>query len=196
MNYLAHLYLSFGDEGTVVGNFMADAIKGKQYLKFEESIQHGILIHREIDTFTDSHKLVKKGKRRLRRYRHYAGVIMDVYYDHFLSKNWKNYSEEPLEIFTRRNYDLLHSYGNLLPTRIRYMLGYMSERDWLYNYQYLEGIQWALTGMSKRTAHQSGMENALEELQEHYDLYENEFQAFFGEINSHIHNFTAQLTNS
>ncbi|WP_422360155.1 ACP phosphodiesterase [Reichenbachiella sp.] len=194
MNYLSHLYLSFGDEPITIGNFIADFVKGKKYLEYPLGVQHGILIHREIDNYADNHPIFLEGKRRLaKEYRHYAGVIMDVYYDHFLSKNWSDYSEEELKVFCQRHYKLLNDNQSLLPEKCSYLLGYMETGDWLYNYQFLEGIQFALSGMSRRTSFKSGMERAVKNLTEDYDRFELEFQAFFKEILTHIHNFTDQI---
>lgn len=193
MNYLAHLYLSFGQEEITIGNFIADAVKGKKYNNYPENIKNGILIHREIDSFTDTHDIVKNGKRRLAEYRHYSGVIMDVFYDHFLATNWNNYSEEPLESFTYRNYGLLKKNSLVLPQKMQYILHHMSTGDWLSNYKTFKGVDFALSGMAQRTAFKSGMERAVQNLETDYDLLEEEFRAFFDEIIPHIHNFTDQL---
>lgn len=194
MNYLSHLFLSFDDDSIAIGNFMADFVKGKKYLDYPKGIQQGILIHREIDSYADSHPIFLEGKRRLSAdYRHYAGVIMDVYYDHFLAKNWSEYSDEELKSFSTRHYDLLNKNQEVLPERCSYLLNYMEAGDWLYNYQFIEGIQFALSGMSRRTSFESGMEKAVKNLTQDYALYENEFRLFFEEILSHIHNFTAQI---
>ncbi|MEO9967471.1 MAG: ACP phosphodiesterase [Reichenbachiella sp.] len=196
MNYLSHLYLSFGDIEITLGNFMADFVKGKKYLNYPIGVQNGILIHREIDSYADSHPIFLEGKRRLvKDYRHYAGVIMDVYYDHFLAKNWSNYSDEELKSFSTRHYQLLNNNTDLLPDRCQYLLSYMEAGDWLYNYQFLEGIQFTLSGMSRRTSFESGMEKALSNLEAEYEQYEDEFQRFFEEILGHIHNFTAEIIN-
>lgn len=194
MNYLSHLYLSFEDESIAIGNFMADFVKGKKYQKYPIGIQYGILIHREIDNYADNHPIFLDGKRRLaEEYRHYAGVIMDIYYDHFLAKNWSNYSSEDLKGFCTRHYKLLSDNHEVLPERCRYLLSYMEAGDWLYNYQFLEGIQFALSGMARRTSFDSGMEKAVKNLTDDYQQFEMEFQSFFKEILSHIHNFTDQI---
>ncbi|UXX77814.1 ACP phosphodiesterase [Reichenbachiella carrageenanivorans] len=194
MNYLSHLFLSFENEPITIGNFIADFVKGKKYLDYPEGVQQGILIHREIDHYADNHPIFLDGKRRLAvDYRHYAGVIMDIYYDHFLAKNWSDYSNENLKDFCNRQYQLLHRHQTLLPDKCNYLLGYMESGDWLYNYQFIEGIQFALSGMSRRTSFTSGMERAVKNLTDDYERFEREFQLFFKEILSHIHNFTAQI---
>ncbi|MGB5646129.1 MAG: ACP phosphodiesterase, partial [Muriicola sp.] len=103
MNFLAHIFLSFGDKEISIGNFIADSIRGNKYTHLPATIQKGIILHREIDTFTDAHPIHKKSSKRLHPTQgHYSGVVIDVFYDHFLAKNWAQYSEEPLETFVVR----------------------------------------------------------------------------------------------
>ncbi len=90
MNFLAHIYLSGNQERVMIGNFIGDFVKGKAWEEFDSAIQRGILLHREIDRYTDDHEVVIKTKERLRpKYHHYAPVISDVFYDHFLASLWK-----------------------------------------------------------------------------------------------------------
>ena len=108
MNFLAHLYLSKNNKNILIGNFIADAVKGSDFKKFPEEIQAGILLHREIDNYTDTHLIVRNSKRRLNlHYRHYKGVIIDIFYDHFLAKNWHQYSETPLAVYAENVYGFL-----------------------------------------------------------------------------------------
>lgn len=195
MNFLAHLYLSFNNDEIAIGNFIADTVKGKKYEEFPLPIQHGILIHREIDRFTDQHEIVKAGKRRLSEYRHYSSVIIDIFYDHFLAKNWKQYSQEPLEKFTKRNYSMMYDHVDILPEKAKHILSYMEPGDWLYNYQFIEGIDFALSGMSKRSAYQNDMDKAIHNLKKDYSLLEKEFRVFFIEVIDHVDSFTDQLIN-
>ena len=100
MNFLAHIYLSGDNDLIKIGNFMADGIRGKQYENYPLEIQKGIILHRAIDTFTDAHPIFRQSTKRLHNnYHHYAGVIVDILYDHFLAKNWNKYSDEKLEDF-------------------------------------------------------------------------------------------------
>jgi acyl carrier protein phosphodiesterase len=97
MNFLAHIYLSGDNYLIKIGNFMADGIRGKQFKNYPQEVQKGIVLHRAIDTFTDAHPVFRQSTKKLHsRYHHYAGVIVDVFYDHFLAKNWANYSDENL----------------------------------------------------------------------------------------------------
>ncbi|CAL2103354.1 ACP phosphodiesterase [Tenacibaculum sp. 190130A14a] len=183
MNFLAHLYLSGDNKELMIGNFIADHVKGNQFSHFSENIQKGILLHRSIDTFTDAHPIVRKSKRRLHeRYRHYDGVIIDIFYDHFLAKNWKNYSQIPLGVFVNSVYNLLQEHNHILPERTQEMLPYMIQYNWLYNYQFAKGIQEVLNGMNRRTEGKSQMNLATEDLLNHYGQFEQDFTTFFIEL--------------
>jgi acyl carrier protein phosphodiesterase len=120
MNFLAHLYLSGKEEEVIVGNFVADAVKGNSLHKFPEGMERGIRLHREIDHFTDQHPVFRTSKSRLSsNYRMYSGVIVDLYYDHFLAKFWSDFSDEDLQQLVSRTYFLLIRRFHLLPPRSR-----------------------------------------------------------------------------
>lgn len=190
MNFLAHLYLSGKNEKIMIGNFIGDFVKGKAYEQYETDIQKGILLHREIDNYTDSHLIVMRSKERLRpKYHHYAPVITDVFYDHFLSSLWQNYHHEPLENFTTYFYQLADKYHSIIPKTANHMLTYMKRDNWLLNYQYVSGIDRALTGMARRTPYVSKMDQAAKDLEENYDLFREDFRAFFPELQHHVRNF-------
>ena len=183
MNYLAHLYLSFGHEEIMVGNYIADAVKGKQIERFSEKIQEGIRLHRGIDDFTDKHPIVENSKARIRkRYRKYAGVIIDMYYDHFLASGWENYSSESLINFTRQSYKTLLRHYVTMPARMKRILPFMAAGNWLASYAETDNIALALKGMSRRTKFNSGMENAGEELKLYYHDLKGDFSEFFPEV--------------
>ncbi|MEJ2583477.1 MAG: acyl carrier protein phosphodiesterase [Robiginitalea sp.] len=183
MNFLAHIYLSFGDPHITLGNFMADSIRGRDYLQYPERIQKGVLLHRAIDTFTDTHPIARKSSKRLHgRYRHYSMVIVDIYYDHFLARNWDSYSGIPLQEFTADFYKLLEKNLDLMPETVQHMAPYMITDDWLLSYRELEGIDRVLKGLNRRTGHKSGMDQAVEELEGFYGEFEAEFTAFFDEL--------------
>tara|TARA_R110002167_G_scaffold87924_4_gene237243 strand:+ start:6385 stop:6987 length:603 start_codon:yes stop_codon:yes gene_type:complete len=183
VNYLAHIYLSGENDLVTIGNFIADGIKGKNYLKFPKEIQIGILLHRHIDTFTDAHKTVRKSTKRLHeKYSHYSGVIVDILYDHFLAKNWNAYCDTPLSEYVGAFYDSLETHYELLPLRIQKMTPYMTTNNWLVSYASIEGITKALEGVNRRTKYISSMNEAVIELEEFYADFENEFTQFFDEL--------------
>ncbi|EAR01453.1 ACP phosphodiesterase [Maribacter sp. HTCC2170] len=183
MNFLAHIYLSFGDDEITIGNFIADSIRGNKIDHFPSRIQKGVLLHREIDTYTDSHSIPKISSKRLHKnYSHYSRVIVDIFYDHFLAKNWKSYSEIPLDVFVENFYDLLEDNYSVLPTGVQRMMPYMISDNWIYNYSKMEGIGRVLNGMNRRTKNRSKMNFAILDLEEHYNDFEKEFTLFFEEL--------------
>ena len=183
MNFLAHLYLSKDNKNILIGNFIADAVKGKKHNNYSKEIQAGILLHREIDTYTDNHPIVRKSKRRLHeRYGHYDGVIIDILYDHYLAKNWHKYSEIPLDIYADNIYSFLQSKNDIFPEKIQYMLPYMIEHNWLVAYASKEGIGQILKGMNNRTKGISKMDLAIEDLKIHYKEFEEDFTLFFEDL--------------
>ncbi len=185
MNYLAHLLLSGEDRQVVIGNFMGDYIKGSLDNSYSPNITKGIRLHRLIDSYTDSHEVTLRSKQRLhKKYGHFKGIIIDIFYDHFLAKLWNNYHQESLKDFASRNYALLDKSKDILPDGAQYMLPFMIKHNWLVNYSSIEGIQKTLNGMSQRTKHPSEMEHAVEDLQLHYGDFEKDFVSFFPEIQS------------
>jgi len=187
MNFLAHLYLSGNNNNIMIGNFIADHVTGNQFGHYQEGIQQGIFLHREIDTFTDAHEIVRKSKRRLHeRYRHYDGVIIDIFYDYFLARNWSKYSKTPLEIFANSVYDLLIENFKILPLKSQHFTKYMIENNLLYNYQFEDGIEMVLKGMNHRTKGKSQMDLAIEDLKLFQEDFENDFFIFFDVLRFHI----------
>ncbi len=198
MNYLAHVYLSGDNDLVTIGNFIADGIKGNTYKKRRKDVQIGVLLHRNIDTFTDAHQTVRKSTKRLHeKYGHYSGIIVDILYDHFLAKNWKNYSDIPLDDYVNTFYDSLEKHYDILPLRIQKMMPYMIADNWLLNYASIEGISRVLDGMNRRTKNRSGMDKAVNELEEFYEEFENEFTLFFDELihfsNKKRHEITKEI---
>jgi len=184
MNFLAHLFLSGNDAEIKVGNFIGDFVKGKNLEeRFGKQIAKGISLHREIDWFTDRHLVVKQSKDRLRtKYHHYSGVIVDVFYDHFLAKNFDRYSKTILPDFADECYNTIQRHDSILPEEVKYMMPYMINGNWLANYAKIEGIHRALSGMSRRTKFESKMDEASEDLRNDYPGFEKEFLLFFPEL--------------
>ena len=187
MNFLSHIFLSGNSEGLIIGNFIADSVKGTDYKLYSEDVQKGILLHRKIDTFTDAHDIVELSKDRLRaKYRKYATVIVDIYYDHFLAADFKDYSSVDLNVFTENVYSIIRPNHAVLPEKSVQFTKYMMLHNILFNYSKLEGIEKVLYGMSRRARFVSNMELAIEDLKEHYPLFENEFKSFFPELQEYV----------
>ena len=186
MNFLAHIYLSGNNDLLKIGNFMADSIRGNSYENYPEEIKKGILLHRSIDSFTDMHPVYRKSKHRLHeKYGHYSGVIMDIFYDHFLAKNWANYSNKKLEDYADEFYQLLQDNYDLLTDKIQGMMPYMIARNWLVSYASISGLEMILFQMDHRTKNRVAMHESIVELQEFYLEFETEFTQFFMELQEH-----------
>ena len=165
---------------------MADGIRGRKFEDYPPEIKKGILLHRAIDTYTDAHPVFRKSTKRLHeRYHHYAGVIVDIFYDHFLAKNWSNYSDEDLEAYVSRFYQSMHAHHDLLSERAQNILPYMEKQNWLLSYQSIDGIHEILSRMDRRTDNNSNMRFASEELQKYYTEFEQEFSSFFEDIKNY-----------
>lgn len=187
MNFLSHLYLSGDTEGLIIGNYIADSVKGSDYKNYPPEIQKGIILHRKIDTYTDAHPIVEESKQRLRpAYKKYAGVIVDVYYDHYLAANWEKYSDENLTGYTQKIYALIKNNLSVLPLRSVHFTEYMLRYNILEAYSRIEGIDRVLQGMAGRAKFQSNMEYAIADLKEHYRLFEDEFKRFFPELQQFV----------
>jgi len=167
----------------MVGNFIADTVKGKAFEHYDPEIQKGILLHRFIDTFTDSHVTTLQSRERL--YAHfgkYAAVVQDVFYDHFLALNWSDYHKKDLNEFTDFIYSTLGDYRSVFNERAARTFHYMHLQDWLGNYATQEGIDRALTGLSHRARFPSNMEESLPALSEHGKAISNDFKTFFPDL--------------
>ncbi|QBN17709.1 acyl carrier protein phosphodiesterase [Flavobacterium nackdongense] len=186
MNFLAHIYLSGENDLMKIGNFMADGIHGKHFDHFPKEIQKGIILHREIDTFTDAHPIFRQSTKRLHaNYHHYSGIIVDIFYDHFLAKNWSSYSEESLEQYTERFYQSLRDNYELLNEKTQKMLPYLIQQNWLMSYQTIDGIAFILEKMDNRMKRDSIMRLSVAELRTYYAEFEQEFTIFFDAIIAH-----------
>jgi len=182
LNYLAHLYLSGNSNGLLIGNFIADSVKGNQFQNFEEEISKGIILHRQIDSYTDQHEIVKQSIVRLRpEFKKYSGIVTDLFYDHFLAINWKLFHDIDLETFVDNTYRTLYDNYKILPDRVKIMLPYMIKGNWLLNYANFEGMQRTFDGMARRSSNPQ-MKKAVIELQNNYDFYLKEFLQFFPEL--------------
>lgn len=165
---------------------MADSVRGNSYLEYPDELRKGILLHRYIDTFTDAHPIYRKSKHRLHdKYGHYSGVIMDIVYDHFLAKNWSNYSAEKLEDYAENFYQLLREHYSILTEKTKGMIPYMMARNWLVSYASLAGLEMILFQMDHRTKNRVNMHEAVTEIKQFYPEFEDEFTSFFDELRDH-----------
>ena len=190
MNFLAHLLLAGPDPAApayadyLLGQFIADAVPGRQLDAYPPAVRQGIRQHRAIDAFTDQHPVVRRTTARLRAAGHgkYAGVVADVFYDHFLARYFAEFSGEPLPDFARRVYATLGARADEFPARVRQFFPYLVQQNWLLHYAEIAGIARTLQGLSRRATPGSGMETAPDELRRHYAAYETDFRAFFPDL--------------
>jgi len=194
MNFLAHIYLSGDNPHVMIGNFIGDFVKGRNLIQqFDEDVAFGIELHRAIDLYTDHHPVVRKSKKRLwSTYRHYAAVLIDVFYDHFLSRYWERFSSVPLHNYAESSYAILKSNQSILPHAVQELLPYMIRQNWLVNYGNFDGLQQTLNGMSRRTRHESRMEQSIVDLQDQYEELTREFEEFLPELIQHCNTLLAE----
>ena len=187
MNLLAHAYLSGNSPEILIGNFIADFIKGNKYKHYPDEIIEGIMLHRKIDEYTDSHEVVKESIEHLKpRYGRYASVIVDIFYDHFLAINFHEYSELTLQDFSERTYTILKTEKNILPNRVQEFLPYMVSQNWLYKYSEIDGIERTLSGLSRRSKFAKDLETSVIALEKHYEEFDEEFNRFFPDLIDYV----------
>ena len=186
MNYLAHILLSGDSIDIQIGNFIGDAVKGKDYQNYPISIQKGLLLHRQIDSFTDVHKIVHQSKKRLHpRYGHYASVIIDILYDHFLCVNWSKYTDEPLDSFIVTFYENLLKNQISVPDEIKLIIPKLIKNNWFSSYKSIEGIGRVLKGMESIIKHDIPLSMGIIDLEENFNLLNEDFNIFFPELKEH-----------
>lgn len=183
MNFLAHLYLSGEPGPLMVGNFIADFVKGKQLERYAPEIQEGIRLHRLIDAFADSHPIAKQSATRFKPcYQRYASVVIDVVYDHFLAKNWQLYSPIPLNTYVSDVHAYLFKHYFMLPNRVKGFLPFLIKSRRLENYQHIWGIEKSLSIMANHTTLPSQAECGIKIMTEQYEELNEEFIAFFEDM--------------
>lgn len=183
MNYLAHLYLAGDDPQALVGSLMGDFVKGRIDPARPRAIRDGIRLHRRIDAFTDAHATVLHSKRRLHPdFRRYGGILIDVFYDHFLARDWSHYADKPLEPFVHRVYAIMSDHHDRLPSRMQRSMRYMVGNDLLLSYRDIDGIARALRGIETRLSRPSRLGEAVSELETHYGALRQDFKDFFPQL--------------
>jgi acyl carrier protein phosphodiesterase len=183
MNFLAHAYLSFNDPEILVGNMVSDFVKGSARFGFSGKIQKGIMLHREIDSFTDVHPATKEAKQIFRpAYRLYSGAIMDVIYDHFLATDPDIFDERSLKLFTHNTYIQLEQNAPSLPNNFIHVLSFMKMEDWLFHYRFKEGISKSLKGLVRRAVYLSESDTAFRLFQDEYSTLQSCYEEFFPDV--------------
>lgn len=187
MNFLAHIYLSGDSRELLIGNFIGDYVKGKDYEKYPPGVQEGILLHRKIDLFTDTHIITRNARNLVReQYGLYSGIVVDIFYDHFLSANWDVYCDMPLRTYVRDRYRILDSGFSIFPAGVKAWFPYFIKSNWLEAYTTFHGLIMVFKRMSYRTSLPDYSEYAVAKLQEHYEVMKEYFRVFFDEIRDYV----------
>lgn len=183
MNYLAHAYLSFGDSDILAGNMISDFVKGKKKFDYPRQIQKGIMLHRTIDNFTDTHPATKAAIQILKpAVGSYAGAFADVVYDHFLANDSKQFGQTGLEGFAADTYDILQSKVILLPEKFKNMLPLMISQNWLLNYQTYTGIENSFKAIFRRAKYIEYTPKAFDCFKTNYEALNDCYQVFFPQV--------------
>jgi acyl carrier protein phosphodiesterase len=187
VNYLAHLFLAEGTPESMIGNLLGDFVKGSAVNLYGGKIRQGIDLHRKVDSYTDSHAIVRSSKSLISPLRRrFSGVLVDVFYDHFLAKNWREYSEVPLRDFARHAYQILQENREILPESLQRVLPIIISRDLLSSYQEIAAIASTLTRMSARMRRTNNLAGGIEDLTVNYQQLESDFRAFFPDLISYV----------
>ena len=183
MNFLAHAYLSFENKEILVGNMISDFVKGKAQYDFTPGIRKGIILHRRIDDYTDTHSAIKEAKEYFRPYyRLYSSPIIDIVLDHYLANDPSIFKPGDLENFTQTVYQTLNQYSAQLPLHFMHAFTYMQADDWLFNYQYKEGIVKSIRGLVRRAKFLEDSTTAIELFHKHYFSLRGCYSHFFGDV--------------
>jgi acyl carrier protein phosphodiesterase len=187
MNFVGHIYLSGENERIAIGNFIGDYVKGKGYERYPEDIRKGILIHRDIDATVDAHPAFLNTKALFKEtYGRYAGVVVDMAFDHILTKNWDDWHSIPLKKFTRNFYGLLLKNFRALPSQVKEFLPFMIQSNRLYTYASLDGIEKALSIMANYTSLPNKQAEAAHIIQRNETEIAQHFYQLLGDLSLYI----------
>ena len=183
VNYLAHLYLAGDDPESFIGSLMGDFLKGAIDHTLPPTIRHGVWLHRRVDSYTDAHPTVINSKRRIQpEFRRYAGILVDLYYDHFLARDWSNYSDVALDDFAQAVYRIVDAHHHRFPAPMQLSMLYMTETSLLQSYRELSGIERALRGVETRLKRPSRLREAIVDLEHNHSALAEDFATFFPDL--------------
>lgn len=189
MNYLAHIYLAQHSDKAMLGALLGDFVKLKDTALYHPDIQADIQIHRQVDSFTDSHPIVLQAKALFQdQHRRYSGILLDIFYDHVLSQHWPQHSPTPRAELIQRFYAALQEQSKIiLPDNLQAALPRMLSQDWLGSYHEFDGVRIAVERTSQRLSKNGDLLRAgLDDLQSNYDELSKGFQEFFPELIQYV----------
>jgi acyl carrier protein phosphodiesterase len=188
MNYLAHLFLAGDSPQSMVGSILGDFVKGAIGDKYPQGVKSAIELHRKIDAYTDSHSTTLASRNLFGPdQRRFAGIIVDLCYDHFLCRHWLKFADVALTEFISRAYGILRARKAMLPKRLRAIMPIMIREDWLGSYRGLVGVELTLGRLSKRVTHGHRLPGAIEEIKLHYRKLDANFLMFFPDLEHFVH---------
>jgi acyl carrier protein phosphodiesterase len=183
MNYLAHMLCCDDSPASMLGNFLADFVKGNVEGRFPHEVAEGIRHHRKVDYFTDTHEVFGASRQLISSpRRRYAGIIIDVLYDHFLATNWDQYCTTTLDEFVDRVYENLSRRCVSVPYPVPLVINKMVREDWFRSYRTVDGIDRTLKRISRRLRHENPLATSIEELEPNYDILQDHFHSFFPQL--------------
>jgi len=188
MNFLAHLYLAPDDDEALLGSIMGDFVKGPLRGEHSPGIESGLALHRRIDAFTDAHSVVRRSRERIGpARRRYAGIMVDMFYDHYLARDWARYGAQPLNQFAQRVYAVLEAQRHLLPVTLQRIAPMMRHDDWLWSYRDPQAISRALERMGERLKRGNALLGAGADLADNYAGLGEDFHEFFPQLIAFAH---------
>lgn len=193
MNWLAHTLLSPDSAEFRIGNIAADWVKGERRLVFSPEIQRGFACHKAIDVFTDAHPVVQRSQRRIvAPYRRYAGVLIDIYYDHFLIMDWPAHCDAPLRAYLDKAYAGFAAHAPQLPEEINRGFAYMRRDDWLGGNNTIEGVGTTLKRVAQRLRPGNLLAEGVCQLEPNYAELQTDFREFFPQLRQHVMDWMAR----
>jgi len=187
VNFLAHLYLSPETPEGRLGSFLGDHVKGPlERADYPPPVLAAVRLHRTVDSYTDAHPVVLASKARISpARRRYAGILVDIFYDHFLAATWSARHPMPLADYAQAVYRDVGAPAFALPPRLATMLPRLIEHDWLTAYRDTRGIAQTLDAMARRIPHAAALAGGIDELARHYDALRGDFERFLPDVVSH-----------
>ncbi|PLX91061.1 MAG: hypothetical protein C0619_07920 [Desulfuromonas sp.] len=187
MNYLAHLYFSDPEPLAWAGSLMGDFLKGPLPEAVDPLLLKHLQLHRKIDSFAHENPHFQRScKRVARHYRFGRGILIDVFYDHFLASNWTELSDQPLEDFSQRVYAGLNECQHLMPAGMQNLLPRMARDNWLVSYREESVVETVLCSLERRIRHRLPLARGVEDLQLYRGALEDDFKGFFVEATDFV----------
>lgn len=187
MNYLAHLFIALPTPDSCFGNLLGDFQKGFSYQHLPATIQAGLQNHLLVDKFTDNHELTRWARTQFSpQRRRFAGVTLDIMYDHFLIQHWSRFAPTTLEVFCQSRYSLLHQQLSMMPPAMQRVVKSMINHRWLDVYRTLDGVDEVIQRTAARIRFKNNFANSIKEVLPLYDTLHNQFPAFFSQLQQHI----------